>query len=52
METVNEVIDVMKESPLWVTLSPEEQTESINYAFEMARLKTENKEETASACTS
>jgi hypothetical protein len=47
MVTVNEVIDVMKESPLWETLSLEEQIEVINYAFEIVGLKTESKEEIA-----
>ena len=47
MVTANEVIDVMKESPLWETLSPEEQIEAIDYAFEIVGLKTENKEEIA-----
>jgi len=50
MVTVNEVIDAMKESPLWEVLSPKEQIEAINYAFEvMAELKTDNIEETVSA---
>jgi hypothetical protein len=51
MVTVNEVMDVMEESPLWETLSLEEQIEAINYAFEMVGLKTENKEEIVSSCT-
>jgi hypothetical protein len=51
MVTVNVVIDVIKESPLWETLSPEEQIEAINYAFEVIELKTENIEEIVSTCT-
>ena len=51
MVTVNEVIDAMKESPLWETLSPEEQIEAIDYAFEMTGLKTENIEETVSVAS-
>ena len=51
MVTVNEVMDVMEESPLWETLSQEEQIEAINYAFKVMGLKTENVEEIVSvAC--
>jgi hypothetical protein len=48
MVTVNEIIDIIKQSPLWETLSPEEQTKAINYAFKVMGLKTENIEEIAS----
>jgi hypothetical protein len=51
MVTVNEVIDAMKESPLWETLSPEEKIEAINYAFEVLGLKTENIEEIVSVAS-
>ena len=51
MVTVNEITDVMKESALWEILSPEEKIKAINYAFEMARLKTENIEETGSVAS-
>jgi hypothetical protein len=48
MVTVNEVIDVMRDSPLWETLSSEEQIDAINYAFEVVGRKTENVEDTVS----
>ena len=51
MVTVNEVIDAMKESPLWETLFPEEQIEAIDYALEVMGLKTENIEEIVYAFT-
>ena len=51
MVTINEVIDVMRESPLWETLSPEEKIEAINYAFEIMGLRTENIEEIVSVAS-
>jgi hypothetical protein len=50
MVTVNELIDAIKESPLWETLSPEEKIEAIDYAFKVMELKTENTEEVVSVC--
>lgn len=51
MLTVNEVIEAVKESPLWEMLSQEEQIEAINYALEAAGLNTEHLEEIVGAST-
>jgi hypothetical protein len=51
MVTTNEVIDLMKESPLWEKLSPDEQIGAIDYTLEVMRLKTENIEEIVDAFT-